>query len=189
MKTVKIFVYGTLKKGFRNHDRFCGNAIGIEPATVNGILYDTGCGFPAMQLSDNPDDLVHGEIITLPEADLPAIDRLEGVPRLYQRIEVRAESEAGTESAAYCYVMEHLPPGAIRKKGWLEMRDQKKTRTNVKVPLVGEDGNAFAIIGRVRTALRRAGYEPELIEEFTRDAMSGDYDHLIQTVLEYVDAE
>lgn len=80
MKTVKIFVYGTLKKGFRNHDRFCGNAIGIEPATVNGKLYDTGWGFPAMQLSDNPDDIVHGEIITLPEADLPAIDRLEGVP-------------------------------------------------------------------------------------------------------------
>lgn len=189
MKTVKIFVYGTLKKGFRNHDRFCGNAISIEPATVNGKLYDTGWGFPAMQLSDNPDDIVHGEIINLPEADLPAIDRLEGVPRLYQRVEVMAVSEAGTESAAYCYVMEHLPPGAIRKNGWLEMRDPKKPLTNVKVPLTGEDGNAFAIIGRVRTALRHAGYEPELIEEFTREAMSGDYDHLIQTVLEYVDAD
>lgn len=189
MKTVKIFVYGTLKKGFRNHDRFCGNAISIEPVTVNGRLYDTGWGFPAMQLSDNPDDIVHGEIITLPEADLPAIDRLEGVPRLYQRIEVMVMSETGTESAAYCYIMEHLPPGAIRKEGWQEMRDPKKPWTSVKVPLTGEDGNAFAIIGRVRTALRRAGYEPELIEEFTREAMSGDYDHLIQTVLEYVDAE
>lgn len=189
MKTVKIFVYGTLKKGFRNHDRFCGNAISIELATVNGRLYDTGWGFPAMQLSDNPDDIVHGEIITIPEADLPAIDRLEGVPRLYQRVEVMAVSDAGTESAAYCYVMEHLPPGAIRKEGWQEMRDPKKPLTNVKVPLTGEDGNAFAIIGRVRTALRHAGYEPELIEEFTREAMSGDYDHLIQTVLEYVDAD
>ena len=189
MKTVKIFVYGTLKKGFRNHDRFCGNAISIELATVNGRLYDTGWGFPAMQLSDNPDDIVHGEIITIPEADLPAIDRLEGVPRLYQRVEIRAVSEDGTKSTAYCYVMEHLPPGAIRKEGWQEMRDPKKSRTNVKVPLAGEDGNAFAIIGRVRTALRRAGYGPALIEEFTREAMSGDYDHLIQTVLEDVEAE
>ncbi len=189
MKTVKIFVYGTLKKGFRNHDRFCGNAISIEPATVNGKLYDTGWGFPAMQLSDNPEDIVHGEIITIPEADLPAIDRLEGVPRLYQRVEAIAVSEAGTKSTTYCYVMEHLPPGAIRKKGWLEMRAPKKPLTNVKVPLTGEDGNAFAIIGRVRTALRHAEYEPKLIEQFTRDAMSGNYDHLIQTVLEYVDAE
>lgn len=189
MKTVKIFVYGTLKKGGRNHDRFCGNEVGIEPTTVNGKLYDTGWGFPAMQLSDKPDDIVHGEIITIPEADLPAIDRLEGVPRLYQRVKAMAVSEAGTKSTTYCYVMEHLPPGAIRREGWLEMRGTKKPRTSIKVPLTGEDGNAFAIIGRVRTALRRAGYEPELIEEFTREAMSGDYDHLIQTVLEYVDAE
>ena len=61
--------------------------------------------------------------------------------------------------------------------------------TNVTVRLVNTDGNAFALLGKVRQALRHAGYEPELIEEFTRDAMSGDYDHLIQTVLEYVDAE
>ena len=115
MKTVKIFVYGTLKKGYRNHDRYCGNAICIEPATVNGKLYDTGWGFPAMQLSGNPSDIVHGEIITIPEDDLPAVDFLEGVPRLYQRVEVMAVSEAETESAAYCYVMEHLPPGAVRK--------------------------------------------------------------------------
>ena len=92
METVKIFVYGTLKKGFRNHDRFCGNAVSIEPATVNGRLYDTGWGFPAMQLSRNPGDIVRGEIITIPEADLPAIDFLEGVPRLYQRVEVMAVS-------------------------------------------------------------------------------------------------
>ena len=30
--------------------------------------------------------------------------------------------------------------------------------TNVKVRLVGEDGNAFAILGRCRAALRKAGY-------------------------------
>ena len=107
-----------LKKGFRNHDRFCGNAISIEPATVNGKLYDTGWGFPAMQLSDDLDDIVHGEIVTLPEAALPAIDRLEGIPRLYQRVEAIAVSEAGTKSTTYCYVMEHLPPGAIRREGW-----------------------------------------------------------------------
>lgn len=116
METVKIFVYGTLKKGFRNHDRFCGNAVSIEPATVNGRLYDTGWGFPAMQLSRNPGDIVRGEIITIPEADLPAIDFLEGVPRLYQRVEVMAVSKDGITVDAYCYVMENLPPEAIRKR-------------------------------------------------------------------------
>ncbi len=116
MGTVKIFVYGTLKKGGRNHDRFCGNAVGIEPATVNGKLCDTGWGFPAMQLSGNPSDIVHGEIITIPEDDLPAIDFLEGVPRLYQRVEVMAVSKEGITVSAFCYVMEKLPPGAVRKR-------------------------------------------------------------------------
>ena len=31
-------------------------------------------------------------------------------------------------------------------------------KTNVKVKLVGEDGNAFAILGKVIKALKRAGH-------------------------------
>ena len=60
--------------------------------------------------------------------------------------------------------------------------------TNIRVRLVGEDGNAFAIIGRVRSALRRDGRE-DLIEAFTHEATAGDYDHVIQTCLRYVDIE
>lgn len=56
----------------------------------------------------------------------------------------------------------------------------------IQVPLVGEDGNAFMIIGRVARALRRAG-EAKAAEEFTEEAMKGDYDHVLQTVLRYVD--
>lgn len=56
---------------------------------------------------------------------------------------------------------------------------------DVKVRLIGEDGNAFSIIGRVSKALRAAGYS-EATKEFSNDAMSGDYDHLLQTVLRYV---
>jgi len=63
-----------------------------------------------------------------------------------------------------------------------------KPLTEVKVKLTGENGNAFAIMGRVRTALRRAG-RADLVEEFTREAMAGDYDHLIQTCLKYVEVE
>jgi hypothetical protein len=53
------------------------------------------------------------------------------------------------------------------------------------VPLIGEDGNAFAILGRASDGLRRAGlleYAEEMMERATR----GDYDHLLVTVLEYV---
>lgn len=58
-------------------------------------------------------------------------------------------------------------------------------KTEVKVKLVGEDGNAFAILGRVKRALERAGHR-ELAQQYVKEATAGDYDHLLQTTLEYV---
>ena len=55
----------------------------------------------------------------------------------------------------------------------------------VVVKLVGEDGNAFSIMGRVSRALRRAGM-PEKAEEYLARATAGDYDHLLAVTLEYV---
>jgi hypothetical protein len=48
---ISIFVYGTLKRGYANHDRFCHNAIDIQPATVLGRLYDLGA-YPALEVPD-----------------------------------------------------------------------------------------------------------------------------------------
>lgn len=56
----------------------------------------------------------------------------------------------------------------------------------VKVRLVVEDGYAFTILGEVRKAMRLAGVDPEHIAAFTREAMSGDYDHLLVTVMRTV---
>ena len=56
----------------------------------------------------------------------------------------------------------------------------------VKVKLVGEDGNAFAILGRVTRALRRAKVPQEEIDLFIREATSGDYDHLLVTAMSWV---
>lgn len=67
-------------------------------------------------------------------------------------------------------------------------QEEKFPKTDITVKLVGTDGNAFALIGKVRQALRRGGYG-ELVEEFTKEATSGDYDHVLQTIMEYVDVE
>lgn len=48
---IALFVYGTLKSGFPNHNRFCRNAIDIQPATVWGRLYDLGA-YPALQVPE-----------------------------------------------------------------------------------------------------------------------------------------
>ena len=62
-------------------------------------------------------------------------------------------------------------------------------KTNVTVELVGQDGNAFSIMGRVTSAMKRAGVDREIINEYQREAMSGDYNHLLQVTMEYVEVE
>lgn len=57
----------------------------------------------------------------------------------------------------------------------------------IKVKLVGEDGNAFAIMGRVSSAMRKAKLTPEQIKEYTQKARSGDYDNLLRVTMQYVD--
>jgi Domain of unknown function (DUF4314) len=58
---------------------------------------------------------------------------------------------------------------------------------DVQVQLTGEDGNAFAILGRTAAALRAAGVPQEEIDTFFAEATSGDYDHLLHTTMAWVD--
>jgi hypothetical protein len=57
----------------------------------------------------------------------------------------------------------------------------------VQVQLTGQDGNAFAILGRTTAALRQAGVPQDEIDGFFAEATSGDYDHLLQTTMAWVD--
>ena len=58
----------------------------------------------------------------------------------------------------------------------------------VHVRLVGEDGNAFSIMGRVIKALRRAG-RGDLVEPFMKEATSGNYTNLLATCLKYCECD
>jgi hypothetical protein len=61
------------------------------------------------------------------------------------------------------------------------------TIKKAKVRLAGEDGNAWAIMGRVSAGLRRAGNTKEVIDAYTKDAMAGDYNHLLRVSMDHVD--
>ncbi len=63
-----------------------------------------------------------------------------------------------------------------------------KPKTNIKVKLVGNDGNAFYILALVRKSLINNGHG-DLAEQFIEEATFGDYDHLLQTCLKYVVVE
>lgn len=59
----------------------------------------------------------------------------------------------------------------------------------VNVQLVGEDGNAFSILGRVTRAMSRAGIVDSEVDAFRAEATSGDYDNLLRTVLAWVNVD
>ena len=63
----------------------------------------------------------------------------------------------------------------------------KNEKAKPSVRLVGEDGNAFSIMGRVTRALRKAGYSSDDVSEYKRDAMSGDYNNLLSVTMRWVD--
>lgn len=66
------------------------------------------------------------------------------------------------------------------------MNDNGVKYPTVTVRLSGKDGNAYAIIGRVATALRRAGVEPDTVRKFIAEATAHDYDHLLRTCMRWV---
>jgi hypothetical protein len=68
------------------------------------------------------------------------------------------------------------------------LMEQQKIKIKPKVKLIGQDGNAFFILGTVRKALLKEGMEKEA-KEFMEKATSGDYDNLLRVVMEYVDVE
>lgn len=65
----------------------------------------------------------------------------------------------------------------------------RQTEATDSDDLVGLDGNAFAVIGNAARMLRKAGASTEYVDAFRREAMSGDYDHVLQTAIAYLDAE
>lgn len=56
---------------------------------------------------------------------------------------------------------------------------------DITVTLTGQDGNAFAILGRCRAAARDAGLSDDEVAAFMDEAMADDYDHLLQTAMRW----
>lgn len=56
----------------------------------------------------------------------------------------------------------------------------------IEVQLTGNDGNAFAVMGEVKRALKRAKVSADEISEYTKQSMSGDYDNLLRVAMSWV---
>jgi len=64
---LRLFVYGTLNRGFWNHDRFCRGVLAIEDALVRGRLFETSSGIPVLQV---PEEDILAVGTTDPRADV-----------------------------------------------------------------------------------------------------------------------
>lgn len=54
-----------------------------------------------------------------------------------------------------------------------------------ELPLVGADGNSFNILAWAKLSAKQAGWSKEKIDFVLKEAMDGDYDHLLQTMMKY----
>ena len=98
---LKLFVYGTLKRGYWNHDAFCEGALEIREAQVRGRLYE-GPGFPLLEVP-------HKDVLARGTAD-PLAD-----VATQARLSHGVESYSGTDrksatAGAWGTVYGELPP-------------------------------------------------------------------------------
>ncbi|CAD5960780.1 Gamma-L-glutamyl-butirosin B gamma-glutamyl cyclotransferase [Planktothrix tepida] len=73
---IHVFVYGTLKPGESNYQRYCqGRVIAQRPAVVQGKLYDLSLGYPGMVAGDG---IVQGVILSFSDPNIFIdLDQLE----------------------------------------------------------------------------------------------------------------
>ena len=63
------------------------------------------------------------------------------------------------------------------------------TKFPITVTLVGEDGNAMAIMAKVSRALKNAGASDDDVNQYLSESMSGDYDNLLRVAMTWVELE
>ena len=65
----------------------------------------------------------------------------------------------------------------------------ESTASKANGPIDRQYGNAFAIMGNAKQALKRAGADKEYIDEYLKEATSGDYNNLLTVSMKYVNIE
>jgi gamma-glutamylaminecyclotransferase len=90
----KVFVYGTLKRGFGNHHFLAGaKFLGTGTTKEKFAMYSDG-GIPFVVKNEEV-CFIHGELYMMDKMCLRNLDRLEGHPRLYKREEIAISLFAG----------------------------------------------------------------------------------------------
>ena len=118
---IALFVYGSLKLGFRHAGMLAG-ARRVGPALTEPYRLVRYREYPAMVAAAH--GVVHGELAFVDRELLSALDEFEGCPTLYQRHSIRLVD--GREAQAYLISSElaqgyhPIPDGIWREGSWRE---------------------------------------------------------------------
>lgn len=115
----KIFVYGTLREGEGNWAwalQGRSKKLGEETLPADYTMVSLG-GFPAVSLDGSSP--VVGEVYEVDDEVFQSIERLEGYPSLYDRVEVQTKY-----GAAWMYIMRELRANrdVIDDGDWIKYR-------------------------------------------------------------------
>jgi len=114
MKLEKLFVYGSMKKNFLNHDRILkGNSIFISTATTveHYMMFpDSQYLFPyLLELSNSESLQIKGELYNVPISYIEeVIDIMEGCPDFYYRKKIKIFDDNLETHEAYIYFLNPL---------------------------------------------------------------------------------
>eukprot|EP00397_Hematodinium_sp_SG-2012_P057848 GEMP01072705.1.p1 GENE.GEMP01072705.1~~GEMP01072705.1.p1 ORF type:complete len:161 (+),score=42.37 GEMP01072705.1:201-683(+) len=119
--TTRVFVYGTLKRGFYNYDAvlaqkdggafalYEGDAVTEAVFRLVGDMY----GIPYLCASDTDGSgearHIHGEVFSVDDVMLQTLDKLEGVPKRYKRVLIHVTMH-GARRETWAYVLSATPP-------------------------------------------------------------------------------
>jgi gamma-glutamylcyclotransferase (GGCT)/AIG2-like uncharacterized protein YtfP len=105
MAAVRLFVYGSLKRGGRHHEELQGARFLAEAETAPGHAVIQLGDYPALIEAPGP-GVVTGELFEVPESLLPALDEFEGDAYVRQKLAVKV---AGATDLALALAYFHKP--------------------------------------------------------------------------------
>lgn len=123
-----LFVYGSLKKGFDNHDLLGNSAkrLGKARTVKKFAMYEDSFGnYP--YLVDEPHSKIKGELYQITRAELmQKIDEFEGAPDYYIRKKIEVKSHHGVQRA-FVYIREDAEVSDTQEplKEWVNNIDYK----------------------------------------------------------------
>ena len=81
---LRLFVYGTLKRGFENHRKLCQGVRSVEAAEIRGKLYVLPAGYPAL---------------VIPKAAILSLGTADAAADVASQFRLQGEVNAGPRSA------------------------------------------------------------------------------------------